>query len=99
MCSNLCHCDISGLPVEPEDVRQKWLDLAKNDEMLTKYERCNGDGFFSGCDATGDKVIVMYEGFNTDVMDLYGIQAYKTFSACYDDLREGKRNKEQVPEE
>ena len=65
--------------------------------MLTKYERCVPSGVFSDCDA--EKAIVMYEGEALDIMEEYGIQAYKTFSACFDDLREGKRNTAQVSEE
>jgi len=96
MCSNLCPCDISGLPVEPEDVKAKWLALAGNQEELTKYDRCFGG---SDCDATGEKILVMYDGVDTEIMKLYNIQAYKTFKACYDDLREGKRDTAQVSEE
>jgi len=40
----------------------------------------------------------MYEGVDLSIMEQYGIQAYKTFSACFDDLRDGKRNTAQVPE-
>ena len=41
----------------------------------------------------------MYDGVELEIMRLFNIQAYATFKDCFTDLREGKRDTEQVSEE
>ena len=99
MCSNVCPCDISDLPTEPVDVRAEWLALSNDNEALDRFDRCNGNSFFSTCSVSGERVVVFYDGYDTDSMVDYDIQAYSTFSDCFDDLRSGNRSTEQVSEE
>ena len=40
----------------------------------------------------------MYNGIELAVMSIYNITAYSTFKDCFNDLRSGKRNSDQVSE-
>ena len=80
---------MDDIDVETEKV---WLDLLANDTHIAKYDRCNKG---SGCDA--EKEIVVYKGVDTlneylEEMELYKIQAYKTFKYCFEDLKNGRRD-------
>ena len=100
MCSGLCPCDVADVPEsEGNNVKQKWEEVFTNQALLTKYERCL-DPREANCDV--DKALFIYDNKNDfvrEIMEKYNIQAYKTFQDCYNDLRSGKRNTEQVTEE
>jgi len=99
MCSALCPCNVEDVPsTEGNNVKQQWADFLTNKELLTRYDRCVEPGV-DGC--TEEKALYFFDGSNDfvrQILDEFGITAYKTFKSCYNDLREGKRNN-QITEE
>jgi len=64
---------------------------------LEEYDRC-----ILSEDATCEekRQIILFEGKETiKQLTGYDIQAYTTFKECFEDLKEGKRDTSQVPEE
>jgi hypothetical protein len=100
MCSAVCPCNVEDVPsTEGNDVKKEWAEVLTNQEMLTKYDRCLEPGV-GGC--TEEKALYMFDGDNDfvkQIMEEFGITAYKTFKDCYNDLREGKRSTDQITEE
>jgi len=91
MCSNLCPCDVTDVP---ESVRDEWRALESNGAKLTEYDRC----LDVNCDE--DKLLVMmFDNTALSIMTEFDIPAYSTFKDCFTDLKGGKRDTRQVPEE
>jgi len=97
MCSVVCPCDIEI--TDDIGTQATWLEIFNDDAELEKFGRCRFE--VDGCDAskaiisfTSDEEREVFEEFAG-----YDIKSYKTFSECFDDMKDGNRTTDQVPEE
>lgn len=94
MCTHICPCDFDDIELQGE---KDWLILFANEQKLAQYGRCS-----SGPDCEYEKELVLYKGLDTlkeivEEMELFSIQAYTTFQFCFEDLKNGRRSKNQIP--
>ena len=96
MCSNICPCDLD-FDEEQSEEKAAWLAVLNDGEKLAEFDRC----LRTDPDCELEKQIIYTDGTGPTILEMtgYEMDSYSSFFRCFDDLKDGKRDTEQVSEE